>query len=335
MTVVFFSYSHVDEKLRDRLELALTMLKREGAIQSFHDRRIEAGMDLDGKIFGELERADVILVLVSPDFLASNYCYDRELMRALERYREGSARLIPIVLRPCEWQRSPLAGIMALPTDGKPVTKFADLDDAFLDISMGIRAAIDGITATRLPAAFDGPEASRAAPTARKSDPDVAVAGRSGPNGGEVLSPRSSNLRLKQTFTDADRDKFKLDAFEFIKLFFENSLTELTRRNDGVQSTFRPVDANQFTATVYRDGKKVGFARIFMGHDAMTRGIAYAGSESMGGGGFNELLTVETSDDGLFLKALGMASPGRTSASRLTFEGGAELYWSLLMERQR
>ena len=161
MTVVF-SYSHADQGLRDRLELALTMLKREGAIESFHDRRIEAGTDLDGKIFDELERADVILALVSPDFLASNYCYDRELARALERHREGSARLIPIVLRPCEWQRSPLAGIMALPTDGKPVTKFADQDDAFLEISTGIRTAIDGIMAARLSAASGRPDASHA-----------------------------------------------------------------------------------------------------------------------------------------------------------------------------
>ena len=138
---------------------------------------------------------------------------------------------------------------------------------------------------------------------------------------------------MKQTFTDADRDRFKLDAFEFIRRFFENSLKELTRRNDGVQSTFRPVNANQFVAIVYRDGKKVSFARVFMGHDAMTNGIAYSGSESMSGS-FNELLNVEAADDGLFLKALGMARSGRTS-NRLTFEGGAELYWSLLMEHLR
>ena len=333
MTVVFFSYSHVDERLRDRLELALTMLKREGAIQSFHDRRIEPGTDLDGKIFEELERADVIMVLVSPDFLASNYCYDREMTRALKRHREGSARVIPIVLRPCEWQKSPLRGIMALPTDGKPVTKFADQDDAFLEISMGIRVAIEGIMVSRLPAAPSGPVVPRASSMVRRSDLGLAATGRSGSNGGEILSPRSSNLRLKQTFTDADRDRFKLDAFEFIRLFFENSLKELTRRNDGIQSTFRPVDANQFTATVYRDGKKVGFARIFIGDDTITNGIAYSGSESVGGS-FNELLSVEVSDDGLFLKAMGMASYGRTS-NRLTFEGGAELYWSLLMEHLR
>ena len=197
----------------------------------------------------------------------------------------------------------------------------------------GVRAAIDSIMASRLPAKPIGPEASRASSTVPRSDLGLAATGRSGPNGGEILSPRSSNLRLKQTFTDADRDRFKLDAFEFIRLFFENSLKELTRRNDGVQSSFRSVDANQFTATVYRDGKKVGFARVFMGHDTMTNGIAYSGRESMGGS-FNELLTTEAADEGLFLKAIGMASPSRTS-SRLTFEGGAELYWSLLMEHLR
>jgi len=81
MAVVFFSYSHADEELRDQLEKHLTMLKRQGAIETFHDRRIPAGNEVDRSISAELERADVILLLVSPDFLASAYCYDIEMQR--------------------------------------------------------------------------------------------------------------------------------------------------------------------------------------------------------------------------------------------------------------
>ncbi len=74
MATVFFPYSHVDEGLSDRLEIARAALKRQGLIEVWHDRRLIAGDDFDAGLRGELERADVILLLVSPDFIASDYC---------------------------------------------------------------------------------------------------------------------------------------------------------------------------------------------------------------------------------------------------------------------
>jgi hypothetical protein len=90
---LFFSYSHKDEALRDRLEVHLAVLKREGAISTWHDRRITAGDALGQRIDEHLECADIILLLVSPDFLASDYCHDVEMQRALARHVEGSARV--------------------------------------------------------------------------------------------------------------------------------------------------------------------------------------------------------------------------------------------------
>ena len=116
------------------------MLKRQGVISTWHDRRLTAGEDIDKGITEELERADIILLLVSPDFLASEYCYGVEMSRALERHNAGSARVIPVILRPCEWREAPFGGLLATPIDGKAVTKYADRDDAFLEVAKAIRA---------------------------------------------------------------------------------------------------------------------------------------------------------------------------------------------------
>jgi hypothetical protein len=129
MASVFLSYSHADETLRAQLEKHLAQLRREGAIEVWHDRKISAGDALDKTISANLESAEIILLLVSSDFLNSNYCYDVEFKRALQKHEAGSTRIIPIILRPCDWQHSPLGKLLAAPKDGKPITKWANLDE--------------------------------------------------------------------------------------------------------------------------------------------------------------------------------------------------------------
>jgi DNA-binding response OmpR family regulator len=136
---LFYSYSHRDEKLRKGLEKHLALLSRQGAIETWYDRKIEAGRDFEKTIDVYVERADIILLLISSDFLASEFCYGREMERALERHREGKARVVPVILRPVDWLEAPFRGLLALPTDGRPVTKWPDRDEAFLDIAKGIR----------------------------------------------------------------------------------------------------------------------------------------------------------------------------------------------------
>lgn len=104
MPTVFFSYSHKDEALRDELEAHLGLLKNQGFIEHWHDRRIVAGEELDPAIFQNLERADVILLLISSDFISSSYCYSREMVRAMQRHEAGEARVIPVILRNCDWK---------------------------------------------------------------------------------------------------------------------------------------------------------------------------------------------------------------------------------------
>jgi hypothetical protein len=139
---IFYSYSHKDEEFRDELEKHLSLLKRQGFISSWHDRKIGAGTEWKGQIDEHLESAGIILLLISSDFLASDYCYDIELKLAMERHENGKARVIPIILRSCDWNSSPFVKLQALPRNGKPVKSWNDRDEAFTDVAARIRQVI-------------------------------------------------------------------------------------------------------------------------------------------------------------------------------------------------
>lgn len=139
---LFYSYSHRDEKLRDRLEVFLSALKDQRLISEWHDRKITAGNEWNHEIDDRLKSARIILLLISADFIASPYCRDFELAVAMERHDTGEARVIPVILRPCDWMTSRFARLQVLPRDGKPVTLWKNRDQAFLDIVEGIRKAL-------------------------------------------------------------------------------------------------------------------------------------------------------------------------------------------------
>ena len=316
MLSIFFSYSHEDELLRNQLEQQLAILKRQNIIAAWHDRRIIAGEEIDHAISVSLESADIILLLISPAFLASDYCYDREMQRAMERHARREAIVIPVILRPCEWHATPFGKLLATPTDGKPVTQWADRDTAFLEVAKAIRAV------------------------AEKRNPTAQVAVALAPSTSAVTSlppfvgqaaPRSSNLRIAQSFTERDKDAFKTETFEYIARFFETSLGELQARNPGIEGTFRRIDANRFNAIVYRGGKTIARCTVFMGGGHFASGIAYSATETTDSNSFNENLNVEADDQILYLKSMGMSFRGSAS-EKLSQEGAAELYWGMLIQ---
>jgi tetratricopeptide (TPR) repeat protein len=139
---VFLSYSHRDEELCERFLVHLRQLHREGLIESWHDRRIAPGSGWGGEIDDALNSADIVILLVSPDFLASDYCNDVELTRALERSQKGEARLVMVILRPCDWQTSRFAVFQALPKEGKPVVDWNTLDHGLDNAVKGLRRLI-------------------------------------------------------------------------------------------------------------------------------------------------------------------------------------------------
>jgi hypothetical protein len=125
------------------LEEQLAVLHREGVIAAWDDTKIVASTPWKQAVETNIESADIVLLLVSPAFLASKYCYE-EMSRAFERQKAGEARVIPIILRPSDWkpEGSQLGEIQALPKNGRPISKWTHRDDAFLDVSEGLRAAI-------------------------------------------------------------------------------------------------------------------------------------------------------------------------------------------------
>lgn len=142
---VFTAYSHEDEDLREELDRRLADLKCQGKIQAWHRGAIEAGAEWDAAIKQQLETAQIILLLISADFIASDHCYDL-LQQSLQRHHAGTARVIPIILSPTDLKNSPFNHLSLLPTDGVPITRWSNRDEAFLNVVEGIRVAIESIT---------------------------------------------------------------------------------------------------------------------------------------------------------------------------------------------
>src|SRR6266436_6409019 len=141
---IFFSYAHEDEASLNKLQKHLRPLYREGLIDlMWHDRNISAGTEWEQEIDTYLNKAQVILLLISSDFMASDYCYSKEMTRSIERHDQQEARVIPVILRHAQWKKTPIGKLQALPTDGKPVKSWQDEDEAFFNVVEGIRKAIE------------------------------------------------------------------------------------------------------------------------------------------------------------------------------------------------
>jgi hypothetical protein len=140
---VFYSYSRRDEPLIVELDGQLSGMKSKGLIKTFWDRDIDPGIEWHSEITQELKDADIVLFLVSDDFLASRYCKQVELPAALEMHDQGLVRAVPIILRPCEWQATPLGRLQAIPRNGRPVTEWTDRSDVWSEVTRGVQIAIE------------------------------------------------------------------------------------------------------------------------------------------------------------------------------------------------
>lgn len=242
----------------------------------------------------------------------------------MERHDTGEAIVIPVILRPSEgWAGAPFGKLNAVPADGKPITLAPDRDQAFVEVAGAVRKA-----AARLapkPAYSSAPAPNKRATASSQSFGGFSVA--------ESLAPRSSNLRLAKAFSERDRDRYKVESFEYIARFFETSLGELETRNPGIEGTFRRIDANRFTASIYRAGQAVARCTIFIGSSMLSDGIAFAHGETHSSNSLNESLSVVANEQSMFLRSMGMASFARQreEEAKLSQEGAAELYWGLLI----
>lgn len=302
----FISYSHKDGWALERLHTHLSMLRREGQIEEWFDREILAGGELDPEIAKQLEQSDVFLLLVSPDFLASDYCYNQEMTRALERHEAGEARVIPIIVEPCDWKASPLRRLKALPRDGNPISEWTNQNNAFLDIVTEIRRVVDRPDVDT-DAAVQPPRPARSA---------------------------SSRYRVKRDFDEIDISDFRTAAFESVRNYFERAIAEIDNI-EGLRARYLSTGPLSFTCALINRGRERGTAHITVHARSGGMGfgdIYYSFSENAPANTANGGFTIESDDYDLFLKSGPFGFGGREE-ERLTPEQAAERLWVEFLEQ--
>ncbi|WP_420825566.1 toll/interleukin-1 receptor domain-containing protein [Terrihabitans soli] len=218
------------------------MLKRDGILSTWHDKEITAGSNLDSAISTALEKCDVFIALVSPDYLASKYCYEREMERALERAGDGSMLLVPIILEPCDWQTSPLAKFKAVPKDGNPIALWTNENLAWLDVVSEVRNALSSSKA---------PDKKAATPLA--------------------ATPSQLRVKIQRDFDVIDKSEFRDQAFETIRNFFKRSTDEVNTI-ELLKARFEEMSATAFTCTLVNRGKRNGESHITVHNSKGNRG---------------------------------------------------------------
>ena len=296
---VFLSYSHADEGHLAQLVKHLDLLRRQGLIKPWYDRQIEAGTNVHAEIESKLDSAQLFLLLVSPDFVFSDYCYEKEMEWAMKRHHDGSATVIPAILRPCDWHSAPFGTLLAVPRDGKPVTEHENRDRAYLEIAQAVRkAAKKTLSTSRLTSIIDPLDKAVSVPgkhpSTTLSDQESTKPGYSA---GDVYN---ADLTIRKEFTDWQKEEFANEAFEIIAQYFEHALKQLQKEHAGsVRSTFRRVDATSFEATAYVHERERSRCGVWIGGEPTFSRNTTLGYNSGGVGNrnsFNEMLQIE--DDG-------------------------------------
>ena len=163
-------YAHEDKLLLDELKTHLEPLQRQGFIGIWNDTDISLGSNWEEEIHKYLDAAYIILLLVSPDFIKSNYCYSIEMKQAVERHERKEAVVIPVILRYVQWQITILGKLQALPTGARPVKSWRDQDEAFYNVAEGIRKVVEEISK---PSISRKAEPVKEIPSNQSSEPDV------------------------------------------------------------------------------------------------------------------------------------------------------------------
>jgi hypothetical protein len=320
MLKVFISYTHVDEDFRKQLGAQLSPFIRNGSLQVWHDRKLLAGDELDSSITAKLEECDLFLALVSPEFIESNYCFDRELARARERHNEKTMRLLPVILRACQWHHVPALGsLLATPKDGKPVASWSNRDEALSDVAGEIGRIVAAGQATT-------GAVVQAVPLSQSSVI------------GTLLEHKATNRRLatlglsmpKRPPTDRDRDTFRLASFEEIYSIFDASINEAMAKGE-VEGQIRRLDANRFCAVLYLEGRKMSAVTIHTGARGLGgNGISYVNQEDADTNTSNGWYTIEDKDGDFFFKANVFSSSGNGERQLTVTEVASEIWSSLV-----
>lgn len=213
---VFISYSHNDEQMLLKLHTHLSQLKREGKLLSWTDEQILVGENLNDSISHNLNSSQIFIALLSPDYIASNYCYEKEFQTALNMQQEGKLIIIPIILEPCDWLNTPFKDFKGLPKDGKPISDWQNANTAFLDVIQNLRKLLDKETIPNL------------------STESILT----------VNLPR--NYRVKKDFDSIQKVEFIEETFNEIRTILKSYLKELLQVDDNIKARINIDDESIF-----------------------------------------------------------------------------------------
>lgn len=249
----FISYSHKDENYLERLKVHLAQMKREGIIAEWTDKEIHAGSSLDNEINNALATSEIFLALVSPDYIASNYCYEKEFETAQKMQDEDQLMIVPIIVEPCDWQKTPFGKLKALPKDGKAISEWTNPNNAFLNVIEELRRLTVAKT-------FSSNELLNVAPS-------------------QVVR----NYKVKKNFSEVDKYNFKEISYEEIKNYFRASITELDSL-ENLQARFTNEDKGFFTCLISnRANNQSSFLTVQAGSDGQRHfgDLSYSFSEQI------------------------------------------------------
>lgn len=135
---LFYSYSHKDEDYRVEFENQLRSLRNQGWVEDWHDRMLVPGQNWEREIDKRLFSSDLILLLISVNFISSDYCWQVEMEQALELHERGLATVIPVMVHPCEMRSTPFRRIQGLPPGLRPISTWENQDSAWAEVAKGI-----------------------------------------------------------------------------------------------------------------------------------------------------------------------------------------------------
>lgn len=325
----FISYSHKDEEMLGRLHTHLKPLRRSGLLESWYDREIIAGSDLDSEISREMSEARLFLMMVSPDFLASDYCVDKEMSHAIDRHNAGSARVVPIILEPCSWEMSPLSKLKAVPKDGKPISTWSNQNEAFHDAVGEIVRIIEsnghGIMKSTTPTAPQSPPIPPNGGADEQSLRDTADA--------PPIPPMDSQYKIKREFDAIDVNEYRDYAFAVIRDYFEIRTAEINSIPK-LRGRFTARTDAMFNCTAINSSIQNGTAHIWVFTDGGNGSMATVGGEitisfdeGLPTNSANGWFRVVSDDHELYLEAVLFSHGFQPSENHLSPEAAAEILW--------
>jgi hypothetical protein len=247
--------------------------------------------------------------MASPDFINSEYCYSKEMNEALSRHKSGDMRILPVIVEPCEWQKSPLGKLLAVPTDGKAISNYTNHNNAFLDVTQAVRKIVS-----------------------TEATEHVSEEQGNG-NQGVYNTPETvTRYRSKKTFDEFDKAEFRDKAFSEIYEYFKAALTEIGSL-DGIRARFDPFENSAFTATISNQNiSKIAHITVRSGGGNFQNDISFAHGERVQNGTSNGSFSVTSSDYELMLGPIVFGLYTHQNEKLLTPLAAAELIWKELID---